>query len=160
MRLYLAQHGQALSKEEHPDRPLSPAGQSDIQRLAAFLKAAGITVSQTLHSGKTRAQQTASILASAIMPQGASQAIMGLAPNDAVEPLLEQLKEWDSDTLVVGHLPYMAHLVSRLLDNERESAVASFEPGTLVGLERATSGEWQIILMLRPEHLQTQETTQ
>jgi phosphohistidine phosphatase len=153
MRLYLVQHGQALTKEENPDRPLSPTGQDDIERLAGFLKAAGITVHQTLHSGKTRAQQTADILALSIMPKGENRAIDGLAPNDPTDQLVELSRSWDQDSLLVGHLPYMAHLVSRLVGQEERSTITAFQPGTLVGVEKTAPDQWEIILMLRPEHL-------
>ncbi|MFC1683973.1 phosphohistidine phosphatase SixA [Pseudomonadota bacterium] len=154
MRLYLVQHGQALSKEEHTDRPLSEAGQDDVGRLAAFLKAADIKVSQTLHSGKTRAQQTAEILAASIMPQGQVTSIEGISPNDPTDQLIEQIKGWDRDTLVVGHLPYMARLVSQLVSRQQDYAITGFKPGTLVCLEETASESWEITLMLQPAQLQ------
>ena len=160
MRLYLVQHGQALSKEEHPDRPLSEAGHHDVHRLAAFLKMAGIKVNRTLHSGKTRAQQTAEILAASTMPQGQVASIEGISPNDPTDRLMDQIKDWDDDTLVVGHLPYMARLVSQLVTQQQNHGVTGFEPGTLVCLERTASGGWEIILMLRPTQLAHMDDSQ
>jgi len=156
MRLYLVQHGQALSKDEHPDRTLSEAGQDDVGRLAAFLKTADIKVGQILHSGKARAQQTAEILAPSIMPRGQITPIGGISPNDPIDRLIEQIKGWDQDTLVVGHLPYMARLVSQLVSRQQDSAITSFKPGTLVCLEKTASESWEIIWMLQPEQLHIQ----
>ena len=43
MKLYLMQHGDALQKDVDPDRPLSPRGRRDIEKIAAFLhRIAGI----------------------------------------------------------------------------------------------------------------------
>lgn len=87
MRIYLTQHGQALAAEIDPERPLSEQGHSDIQRLAALLGGAEIRVGRVLHSGKTRAEQTAAILAEALLPGGQPQAQAGLAPKDPLEIL-------------------------------------------------------------------------
>ena len=160
MRLYLVQHGQALSKEEHTDRPLSEAGDHDVHRLAAFLKAAGIKVSRILHSGKTRAQQTAEILAGSIMSHGQVETIEDISPNDPTDHLMDQIKGWDRDTLVVGHLPYMARLVSPLVTQQQRYGITGFEPGTLICLEKTASASWEITLMLQPAHLHSIENDQ
>ena len=70
MRLYLTQHGLAVPKDVDPDRPLSEQGRQDVRRLADFLGHAGVRVEQFLHSSKTRAEQTAAILAEPLLPAG------------------------------------------------------------------------------------------
>ena len=57
MKLYLVQHGEACAKEVDAERPLTDQGKRDIDRLAAFLKQAGIQVSRVIHSGKLRAKK-------------------------------------------------------------------------------------------------------
>ena len=84
MRVYLAQHGLAEPKEIDPERPLSEQGHEDVRRLAAFLEGKGLRVEQALHSGKTRAEQTAALLARALLAGGRFKAYPGLAPNDPV----------------------------------------------------------------------------
>ena len=44
MKLYLVQHGQAVSKEEDPERPLSEQGREDVRRVATRLGEAGVRV--------------------------------------------------------------------------------------------------------------------
>ena len=34
MKLYLVQHAAAMPKDENPERPLSPAGREDVQKIA------------------------------------------------------------------------------------------------------------------------------
>jgi phosphohistidine phosphatase len=68
MRLYLVQHGEAVAEDVDPARPLSATGQSDVTKVARFLAASGLSVSQVLHSGKLRAEQTAALLAAALAP--------------------------------------------------------------------------------------------
>ena len=68
MELYLVQHGEAKSKTEDPQRPLTKRGRDEVQRVAAFAAKAGLKVSQVRHSGKRRAEETASILAERLSP--------------------------------------------------------------------------------------------
>lgn len=151
MKLYLVQHGNALGKEIDPLRPLSPAGEADAGRMAAFLAQAGVRVVRLLHSGKTRAQQTAAILARSVLPEGAAAAAAdNLAPNDALDPVLHDCAAWGEDTMLVGHLPYMAKLAAQLLTGQHTRAVVNFSPGTVVCLERGDDGAWTLQWALPP----------
>jgi phosphohistidine phosphatase len=153
MKLYLVQHGEALPKEENPDRPLSAKGEKDVRALAAFLGKAGISAGRILHSGKTRARQTADLLAAALAPGGAAAAIEGLAPKDPVEPIAAQIADWQDDAVLVGHLPFMVRLVAHLMTGGEEETIVVFQPGSMVCLERSEADAWTINWMLRPELL-------
>jgi phosphohistidine phosphatase len=153
MRLYLVQHGDALPKEADPERPLSERGQTDVRRVASFLRDAGIRVPRVLHSGKKRAEQTANALADTLGLDKAASSIAGIAPLDPTEPLAEQAAQWQQDTMVVGHLPFMAKLVSRLLIGDEAVVTAGFEPGTIVCLERSEGGGWSLVWAIRPSLL-------
>ncbi len=153
MRLFLVQHGDAVSKAVDPDRPLSDGGRQDVERLAAFLAGRGIGAARVLHSGKTRARQTAEILAAAAAPGIRIEAAPGLDPNDPTAPMAEAVSGWASDTLVVGHLPFMDRLVARLVGGPETGGVTGFRPGSLVCLEPADAGTWTIAWMIRPELL-------
>jgi phosphohistidine phosphatase len=153
MKLYLVQHGEAVAKEVDAERPLSDQGNRDIERLAAFLKQAGIQVSRAIHSGKLRAKQTAECLAHAIAP-GVDLEISGLInPNDSPGAFDWQSESWDRDTLVVGHLPFMARLVAHMLVEDETRLKTAFQPGTVVCLELYDDVHWQMNWMLRPELL-------
>lgn len=153
MRLYLVQHGEALPKEVDPERRLSDKGREDAERLAELLGARGIRVARVLHSGKTRARQTAQILAAALAPETAVSARSGLDPNDATEAFAGEIEAWREDVLVVGHLPFMDRLVARLIGGREEAPIVAYRQGAMVCLERTESGGWVIAWMLRPELL-------
>ncbi len=153
MRLYLVQHGEALPKEVDSDRPLSDQGQQDAERLARFLAGRGVRVSRVSHSGKTRARQTAELLASTMAPGVKPDVRAGLAPNDPTDAFAETLAAWREDAMVVGHLPFMARLVTRLVTKSDNGRVVAYLPGSLVCLERDEDGAWAIAWMLRPELL-------
>lgn len=153
MKLYLVQHGEACTKEVNPDRPLTDQGAADIERLATFLKQAGVQVERVIHSGKCRAEQTAQQLAKAIAP-GVELEISGLInPNDNPKAFDWQSESWDRDTLIVGHLPFMSKLVSHLLIDDENRLITAYQPGSIICLEHTSDGQWQINWMIRPELL-------
>jgi phosphohistidine phosphatase len=153
MRIYLTQHGLAVPKDVDPERPLSEQGREDVRRLAEFLGNTGVRVEQILHSGKSRAEQTASRLAETALAAGPPQARPGLSPNDAVEPLAAEIEAWSADTLLVGHLPFLGRLASLLLVSDPDRPMLAFEPGSTACLERDGAGHWALLWMIRPEFL-------
>ncbi len=152
MKLYLVQHGEACEKEVDPDRPLTDKGRADVERLAAFLKKAGIRVERVIHSGKLRAVQTAECLASTVAPGVEPEASGIINPNDNPGAFDWQSDSWDRDTLVVGHLPFMARLVSHLVTGDENGLITAYQPGSIVCLEHR-DGIWLVNWMIRPELL-------
>jgi phosphohistidine phosphatase len=153
MRLLLVQHGEAVSKDIDPQRPLSAQGERDAENMAAFLGRAEIRADRVLHSGKRRAQQTAETLAKAVTASGHCGNISGMAPNDPVEPFAKTIASSAQDTLLVGHLPFMSRLVSLFVTKNAEGTIVAFHPGSIVCLEGGPSGTFTIVWMLRPELL-------
>jgi len=151
MRLYLVQHARALTKEQDPERPLSPAGREDAARIAQALQQAGVSLWRIRHSGKARAQETADILGAALKVEEGVEAMAGLAPSDAVTGVVPDLAGWEGDVMLVSHMPFVARLAAYLLDDGRdEGPVLAFEPGTVACLERTTPDGWQLVWMLPP----------
>lgn len=153
MKLYLVQHGEACAKDVDPDRPLTDQGEDDIDRLAAFLKRADIRVDRVIHSGKLRAVQTAERLAAAVAPGVSLEASGIINPNDNPGPFDWQSDSWDRDTLVVGHLPFMARLVSHLVVEDGDRSITAYQPGSIVCLGLDGDSRWRIQWMIRPELL-------
>ncbi len=151
MRLYLAQHGEALDKAQDPERPLSPAGRADVERLAAHLAGRGLRVGAVLHSGKTRARQSAEITAAAIAPGVAPAAVDPIAPNDPPQIFIEAtVAHLETDTWVAGHLPFQARCVALLIGLPADPPPVLYTPGSVVCLE-GEGHRWAIAWMLRPE---------
>jgi phosphohistidine phosphatase len=153
MKLYLLQHGDALPDEVNPERPLSEHGRNDVIRLAEFVGKNDIRVQRVHHSGKTRARETAEIVAARMASGVKIEATTGLNPNDPVEPWAKQINNWQEDTLLVGHMPFMGRLAAYLLSGNSSSQFVAFEPGSMLCLDRDESGHWAIAWMLRPELL-------
>lgn len=153
MRLYLLQHGEAVSKEVDPERPLTEKGRQDVARTAEFLKVSGIKIDVILHSTKTRAIETARILAETILPKDGTEQKEGLAPNDPVDTLFDELTTENRDLMVVGHLPFLGKLVSLALAGSESSKIVSFKAGGVVCLERREDGKWQLVFVITPDLL-------
>jgi len=137
MELYLMQHGEARAKEEDPDRPLTDAWRATVERVARRAAGFGLRLDAIQHSGILRARQTAEILASQV---GAHEQVGergGLTPLDPVAPvadwLLGQAAEATAVTLV-GHLPFLDRLASRLVAGDEAAEVLAFRMGGLVKL--------------------------
>jgi len=146
--LYLCQHGEALAKEVDPGRPLSDQGTTDVCNMANAL-GGKVGPGAIVHSGKTRARQTAELFHERLSPQAAIDAESGLGPKDPVEDFAATLDGRDGDTMVVGHMPFVSELASYLLGRPGVQILA-FEPGAVAALRRGESGEWMLAWMLTP----------
>ncbi len=154
MRLYIVQHGDSVPKDVDPDRPLSDRGRADIQRLTEWLSSHNVQIEQILHSGKTRAKETAELLRPLLKSPSHFYEGQGLAPNDSPEAFLHQLIDSKKDTLVAGHMPFVARTVSQALTGAPDRQMVEFVPGSVAGIERSEDAMWRLILFVRPEFLQ------
>ena len=104
-----------MPSPEHvdPQRPLSAAGRRRSRQSARLLASAGVRSTRVVHSGKLRAEQTAELLAMACAPDHGAEVSAGLSPNDPVKPVARTIASWHMDTMLVGHLPFMARLAGR-----------------------------------------------
>jgi phosphohistidine phosphatase len=137
MELYLMQHGEARSKEDDPDRPLTEAGQLAVQRVAQRAAGLGLRLQTVYHSGILRARQTAEILAKQLGAQDRLEERAGLRPLDPVVPVADWLLGQAAEgaaVAVIGHLPFLDHLASRLVAGDEAAEVLAFRMGGLVKL--------------------------
>jgi len=151
MKVYLVQHGEPVPKETDPERPLTEKGRADARKVARLLGMSQVKVPEAWHSGKTRARETAEILAAAIEAEVSKAE--GLAPLDPVSPVRDKIEGRAEDLMLVGHLPFMARLASLLvLDNELPEIVA-FRQGGIVCIEGREDGGWRVAWMVVPDLL-------
>jgi len=153
MKLYLVQHAKAASKDVDPQRPLTEEGLRDIRKVAEFIKPLYLSVDYLWHSGKTRAQQTAEVLAKVIEVGKEMAAHDGLAPNDDVSALRDEIISDRQDIMIVGHLPFLPELASLLLTNSQSSNPVAFKNGGIVCLDYSDDNQWQLDWMIIPELL-------
>ena len=153
MLLYLVQHGEAKRGEEDSARGLTEKGAKDVEKVAQFLQNKILSLGQVFHSNKTRAVETARILAGHLKPaQGVSEA-GNLAPMDDPEIWANRIAGMDANIMLVGHLPYMARLAGQLLCIEKEKPLIDFKMGGIVCMMRSNDGQWSLEWMIVPEIL-------
>ncbi len=151
MKIYLARHAEASPKEIDSECPLSEKGEKDLQAIAAFLVPRKLKVDFFFHSGKLRAKQTAEGLQQAIHCDRGVEARSGLEPLDLVSPIASEINQFDKDLALVGHMPFMGKLLSKLLTGYESSDLLVFQTATLVCLERMEGGGWVIKWTVCPE---------
>lgn len=150
MALYLVQHGQSLPKDVDPDQGLSEKGVAETERIAEVAKNYHINVGKILHSVKTRARKTADILASALNPTESVKEVEGLKPMDDVAAFAAALSP-DTNTLLVGHLPFMERMTAYLVTGSIDKPVFKFQNSGIVCLDKdPETDSWVIVWTLMP----------
>ena len=151
MTLYLVQHADAKRAQENPARPLSDKGWADIRNMADYAQAhLDINAARILHSGKTRARQTAETLANAVRPTPRVEEAEALDPNSDPRLWAKRLAESVEDVMLVGHLPHVGKLASLLLCGDPDRSAVSFQTGGILCLEKGEGGTWSVRWMLVP----------
>lgn len=153
MKLYLMRHGDAVSEHSDPNRPLSPKGKADVQKVAGFLKAANIKVNEVYHSTKLRTEETARIVQSAINPKAKLVRKDFLSPDDPIDKIVEDLTQRKDDLMLVGHLPQLPRIISRLVLGDENRFVISLDTSTIAAMYRDSQGHWQIVWIVGPSLL-------
>jgi phosphohistidine phosphatase len=154
MYLYFVRHGEALTKEEDPERGLSAEGRESIKKISAFAKGLNIRVKQVFHSGKKRAMQTARIFSEGVQSEMGLTETDGLAPMDAPEIWLERVSQMNEDVMLVGHLPHLSKLSSMVLCGSMEAQTLDFDAGSIVCLKRSDNNTWAVDWMIKPGLIQ------
>ncbi len=167
MFLYLVQHAEAKKEEEDPARGLSEKGLQDIKKVAAYAAELNIKASRIFHSGKTRALQTAQVLADSFKIEKGISETDGLAPVDDPQIWLERISKMNveyhagystvEDLVLVGHLPHLARLSALILCGDREKDIVDFKMGGIVclkrfevGIDSYRDGNWSVEWMIIP----------
>lgn len=154
MALYLVQHGRSAAKEIDPERGLTTQGREETERIARVAKGYGIRVEKIVHSGKKRAEQTAAVYHRILSVEAPLVTIAGIDPLDDVRPLADAVDP-GAGLMVVGHMPFMQRLVSRLTTGSEDTKVYRFQNSGIVCLDADTEADgrldWFIKWTLNPD---------
>jgi phosphohistidine phosphatase len=151
MKLYLVQHAKAAGKEVDPERSLTDEGREDTIRITNFIKDLGLSVDSLWHSGKKRAAQTAEFLSEAFHVANPIEAMDCLGPNDEVGTIELQVNAVEQDIIIVGHLPFLSKLASRLLSGDDKAEIIKFSNSGIVCLERDEKNRWHLNWAIMPD---------
>ncbi|MGI9317090.1 MAG: phosphohistidine phosphatase SixA [bacterium] len=137
MKVYFAQHAEAVDKATDSARPISSGGAASAASVAAYISKFSINISTIRHSGKLRAQQTAEIFAKHL---GVNEVFEteGMDPNDDVIKFIDGLKV--GGVLYVGHLPHLDRVVSCLIGGGRDQGTLAFKNAGIACVEVGEAG--------------------
>ena len=152
MEIYLVQHGQAESKERHPERPLTPTGRSEAICVADLMAELDLGVGAIWHSGKLRAKQTAEIFAARLYAMEGVVEHEGLAPNDDPALMANALAGTETAVMLVGHLPHLSRLTSLFVTGDPTREIVAFRNAGVVCLGREGPG-WRVRWMITPDQV-------
>ena len=153
MALFLVQHGFSAPKDVDPERGLSGQGRLETERIAQVTSGYSIKVERIVHSGKKRAEQTASIYHDSLSIKTPLESISGINPLDDVRAFAENINP-EVNFMVVGHMPFMQRLVSYLTVGSEEIRVYQFQNSGIVCLDNSEGPDgkldWFIKWTLNP----------
>ena len=154
MAVYLVRHAEAKHADEDPERPLSDKGWEEARKVASFLsQVGGLRAQRILHSGKTRARQTAEVLAEVLVPTEGVEEADGLDPQADPFVWANHLGDTEDDIVLVGHLPHMGRLAGLLVTGKPDREAVQFQSAALVCLAQEEAESWTVRWMVVPSML-------
>jgi phosphohistidine phosphatase len=133
MALFLVQHGISAAKDVDLEKELTSQGRDETERIAQVAAGYGIKVDRIVHSGKKRAEQTASIYHHGLSLKSPLEVVAGINPLDDVQTFAATINP-GRKLMVVGHMPFMQRLVSYLTTGAEEIKVYQFQNSGIVCL--------------------------
>lgn len=151
MKLYCMRHGEA-SADEFGEKKLTSSGRKMVLAAATQMRDKCCNIASIIHSGVQRTQETAAIVSATLDIENVSAAPALLGENAPALPLIDMLPAWETDTLLVGHLPMLMSFMTTLLKLEQtHQQISQFMPATIVCLERVAHDQWLIDWVWTPE---------
>lgn len=136
MKLYLLRHAIAADHgtpgyDADSERPLTPEGEEKMRRIAEGMKALDLNFDIILSSPYVRAKQTAEIVAEVLQCPEALQltATLAAAHPTAVIQEINQRHRVMERILLVGHEPYLSHLISVLVTGTNAAEIVMKKGG-------------------------------
>ncbi len=135
MKIYLVQHGSNNPANDDPEKGLTIQGEQDVEKMARFIGQMDQQYEAIFHSDKKRAQQTAQILGKHLKHALGVHETDSLGPMDDIDVWLHRLLCSDGDPVLVGHLPFLNKLAARLVTQDENMQIHSFQHGGMICLE-------------------------
>ena len=118
--IFILRHGDAGNRvtvvEKDSERPLTPEGRAEMQKIAKSLKAVGLQTDRIYTSPLRRARETAEIAAK-VLKIPTLEEWNELKPDGSKAELYRKLArlEQDSRPILVGHEPYLTSMIGEII---------------------------------------------
>jgi len=161
--LYLVRHGiagPAPTGMSDSDRVLTADGSRKMRRIAIGLKRLGVAPDAVLSSPLRRAEETAVIVANALVRQLPVEIYPLLAPGYAAAEMLKGLRPHRAarQLVLVGHQPDLGQLASHLLTRAPGLAPLPFKKGAVAAIRVDAippRGPGELLWFMTPKQLRT-----
>lgn len=153
MKLYLMRHGEAVHPAVDSRVPLSERGRGEVLSTAQQLKKKHAVIDGIWHSPKTRAAETAALMAEALQLDDQMLASQPeLEPEGPAAAVAQKINALETSgryagLLIVSHMPFLPHLNAVLTGVRRETG---FDTAALICLSRH-NGAWQAEWAVDPQ---------
>jgi phosphohistidine phosphatase len=154
MKVYLVHHAHALTKEQDPQRHISPQGHDEADRLGTRFRQLGVAPMRILHSDKQWTIDTAERIAAKLgLEDRTAKAVYPVNTGDLVAPFVAEIAAARGDIMMCGHVDYLLRAASRLVCGDETRKVVEFKPGngTAVCLE-GEGDKWFVTYVWRQDH--------
>lgn len=151
MKLYLMRHAQAASVLEDPARSLTSVGRQEVEAVLSRIPLSARDIVHVVHSGVSRTQETAQIVADYLGIADVTAAPQWLGESASIDTCLQDIPAWEENTLLVSHFPFLNQLINQLvLKNRAHEPVVQFSTATIVCLKKMDNASWIIQWMIAP----------
>ena len=126
--LFILRHGEAGNRmtvvEEDSERPLTPDGRAEMQKIAKSLKAVGLRTNHIYTSPLIRARETAEVTAK-VLNIPTLEEWDELKPDGSKVALYRKLErlEQNSRPILVGHEPYLTSMIGEIIGTKSPKIV-------------------------------------
>lgn len=150
MNLYIARHADYINADKSKDKTISLKGREDTEKIACFIRLhLSAQIDKIIASEKTRSRETAEIFSEFLKPENGIEVNALLNPDKDAQNIIELILAEDNDIMIVGHRPFIDHLIALLTVNE-ECNFIEINNSTVVCLKRH-GNEFSIEWILKPE---------
>lgn len=157
MQLYLMRHGQAALNPTSMHVSLTPRGRQDAELMGKFARDEALDFNNIWHSDKTRAKQTAQIVAKAVGRSACLTERPDLTPESDIHSVVQDLnaarKNNVGNILIVSHMPFLPRLSYDLLSNEQYPSALEFHTATMACFSPNDSNGWTLNWIRHVEEL-------
>lgn len=146
-------HGHALAgASADAQRPLSQQGKLEAAAIAHCLLQKNVMIDIFYQSTKKRAQETALIVRDILNPQARIETKDGLAPDDPLEHVLNEIPCWKENTMIVSHMPFLPRLISRLITGREDNKMVAM-PTASVAVMQHLGQKWTLLEIISPKDI-------
>jgi phosphohistidine phosphatase len=146
MNIILMRHAEAIDEQIDPNRPLTENGRTDARSSAKFASEAVKSNSiEIFHSPKTRAKETALIIANKIKDSSLTES-EDLLPSSSYKVWLDKISNLKSDIVIVSHLPFIGKLCYGLTEEEDQ---CQFKTASIKILSKKKN-KWEVVDSFNP----------